>query len=142
MKAGDYLHSTALLDGSFFEGAMIFLAEYNENGAMGFVTNKLFPHHINELEEFKYSIPFPIHDGGPMDREHLFFVHQRPDLIPGGTHISGNHYLGGDFKIAMEYINTLKIDDTEITIFLGYCGWDAGDLEAELAEGSWLVGEI
>ena len=27
----------------------------------------------------------------------------------------------------------------DIKIFIGYCGWNTSELEAEIAEGSWLV---
>jgi putative transcriptional regulator len=27
----------------------------------------------------------------------------------------------------------------EVKIFVGYCGWDAGELESEIEEGSWEV---
>ena len=81
MNAGSFIRSTSLLDDSFFEKAVILIAEYNKKGATGFVVNKPFTRRLNELEEFKDSIPFPLYDGGPVDREHLFFVHQRPDLI-------------------------------------------------------------
>ena len=83
MNAGSFIRSTSLLDDSFFEKAVILIAEYNKKGATGFVVNKPFTRRLNELEEFKDSIPFPLYDGGPVDREHLFFVHQRPDLIKG-----------------------------------------------------------
>jgi len=106
---------------------------------MGFVTNKLFDRKLNKLEEFKHGIPFPLHDGGPVDREHLFFIHQRPDLIKGGTLVSNNIYLAGDFKTAVRLINDRTITGKDIKIFIGYCGWDANELEAEIAEGSWEV---
>lgn len=137
MTAGTFLQGTSLLDDSFFEQALIFITEYNDKGAMGFVINKLFPRKFNELEEFKTSIPFPLHDGGPVDREHLFFIHRRPDLIKDGTPISGNICLGGDFKEAVWLINNGTITGKDIRLFIGYCGWDDQDLEAEIAEGSW-----
>lgn len=106
---------------------------------MGFVINKIFPRKFNELEEFRNCAPFPLYDGGPVDREHLFFLHQRPDLIEGGTAVSENVYLGGDFKAAVQFINTGILAETEIRLFIGYCGWDTGELEAEIREGSWKI---
>ncbi len=137
MTAGTFLQGTSLLNDSFFEQALIFITEYNDKGAMGFVINKLFPRKFNELEEFKTSIPFPLHDGGPVDREHLFFIHRRPDLIRDGMPISGNICLGGDFKEAVRLINNSTITGKDIRLFIGYCGWDDQDLETEIAEGSW-----
>lgn len=139
MKAGTVLESTALLNGDFFEGATILITEYNEQGAMGFVVNKLFPRKLNELAEFSQSVPFPLYDGGPVDREHLYFLHTRPDLIEGGKRVFEQMYLGGDFKAAVECLDMDVIEDSEIRLFIGYCGWDAGELEAEIAEGSWRV---
>jgi putative transcriptional regulator len=143
MHTGMFLNSTSLLDGSFFEKSVILLTEYNEKGAMGFVINKLFPRQFNELEEFSNSIPFPLYDGGPVDREHLFFVHRRPDLIKGGVPLSGNSFtcLGGDFREAVKLINNNTLTGKDIRLFIGYCGWDSGELEAEIAEGSWQVTE-
>jgi putative transcriptional regulator len=141
MQAGTILKSTALLNDTIFEGTTILITEYNEKGAMGFVINKLFDRKLNELEEFKHIIPFPLHDGGPVDREHLFFIHQRPDLIKEGTLVHKSIYFGGDFKTAVQLINERTITQKDIKIFIGYCGWDANELEAEIAEGSWEVSE-
>ncbi len=139
MNAGMFLHSTPLLDESFFENAVVFLTEYNDKGAMGFVVNKLFPRRFNELEEFKTSLPFPLYDGGPVDREHLFMVHQRPDLIKGGTSLNEHFFLGGDFSEAVRLINHRTITEKDIKLFIGYCGWNHHELEEEIAEGSWQV---
>lgn len=139
MNAGMFLNSTPLLDGSFFEQTVLFITEHNEKGAMGFVINKLFPRRFNELEEFKNSIPFPLYDGGPVDREHLFFIHQRPDLIKGGIPVIRNICLGGDFKEVVRHLNHKTITEKDIRLFIGYCGWDTHELEQEIAEGSWQV---
>ncbi len=141
MNAGMFLHSTALLDDTVFEKAIIFIAEHNEKGAMGFVVNKPFPRKINELVEFQDSIPFTLFDGGPVDQEHLFFIHRRPGLIKGGELVADNVYLGGDFQAAMMYINEGTLTEEDIKIFIGYCGWDDQELEAEIEEGSWKIAE-
>lgn len=139
IKAGIFIGSTALLDDSFFEQAILFIAEYNEKGAMGFVVNKEFPRRFNELQEFSDSIPFPLYEGGPVDQEHLYFVHRRPELIAGGVLVADNIYLGGDFKTAVRLINNGTLSTMDIRLFIGYCGWDFQELEAEIAEGSWEI---
>ena len=78
-------------------------------------------------------------DGGPVDREHLFVLHKRPDLIDGGKQIPNGLYLGGNMEQVIEAINTRVAHKEEIQLFIGYCGWDVGELEAEVEEGSWAL---
>ena len=141
MKPGVFIKSTALLNDTVFENALILITEYNEKGAMGFVVNQKFPRKLNELDEFKNGQPFPIHFGGPVDPEHLYFIHQRPDLIEGGDAITHPIYLGGDFKSAVRYIDNHLLTEKDIRVFIGYCGWDYRELDEEIAEGSWEVQE-
>jgi putative transcriptional regulator len=136
---GNLFTASASMDDPHFIGADIFIAEYNEQGAMGFVINKIFERPFNALTEFAGSPGFPLYTGGPVDNEHLFFLHRRNDLIPGGTLVAGEVYLGGDFKQAIAYINDKTLGEANIKIFIGYCGWDRGELEAEIEEGSWIL---
>jgi putative transcriptional regulator len=131
------IKSTAALNGSFFEDTTILIVEHNEAGSTGFVTNKPFGKSLHELIEFNHANPFPLMDGGPVDRDHLFVLHKRPDLIDGGKEISNGLYLGGDMNQVIQAINTGGANPQEIQLFVGYCGWDKGELEAELEEGSW-----
>lgn len=138
LKAGIYIKSTAALIGSFFENTTILLVQHNEEGSLGFVTNKSFEKSLHELIEFKHVKPFPLMDGGPVDRDHLFVLHKRPNLIEGGEQIPNGLYLGGNMKQVIEAINTKSANKQEIQLFIGYCGWDVGELEAEVEEGSWI----
>jgi len=139
LKAGVYIKSTAALIGSFFEHTTIILVEHDEKGSLGFVTNKPFGKSLHELIEFNHAKPFPLMDGGPVDREHLFVLHKRPDLIDGGKQILNGQYLGGNMEQVIEAINNMSVHEQEIQLFIGYCGWDLGELEAEVEEGSWIV---
>ena len=139
LSAGKVLISMPSLDESIFEKTVVFITEHNEKGAMGFVINKIFPRTLNELIEFKDSTIFPLYDGGPVEREHLYFLHQRPDLIEGGIAIDDTTYLGGNFKQAITHLNNNTITENDLKIFIGYCGWDPQQLEDEIEEGSWLV---
>ena len=141
LKAGLYIKSNAALIGSFFEHTTILLVQHNEAGSLGFVTNKSFEKSLHELIEFNHSKPFPLMDGGPVDRDHLFVLHKRPDLIEGGEQIPNGLYLGGNMKQVIEAINNESTNKQEIQLFIGYCGWDEGELEAEVEEGSWTLSD-
>ena len=141
LKAGLYINSTDALIGSFFEHTTILLVQHNEAGSLGFVTNKPFEKSLHELIEFNHVKPFPLMDGGPVDRDHLFVLHKRPDLIEGGEQIPNGLYLGGNMKQVIEAINTKSTNKQEIQLFIGYCGWDVGELEAEVEEGSWTLSD-
>ena len=137
LKAGIDIKSTTSLSGSFFEHTTILIVEHDEAGTIGFVTNKPFEKSLHELIEFNHAKPFPLMDGGPVDRDHLFVLHKRPDLIDGGKQIPNGLYLGGNMEQVIQAINTGGAKPQEIQIFIGYCGWDEGELELELEEGSW-----
>jgi putative transcriptional regulator len=139
MKPGIFLKSTSLLDDTVFEHSIIFIAEFNDKGAMGYIINKKYQRGLNELEEFKRIRSFPLYTGGPVDQEHLFFIHKRPDLIEGGTLIADGVFLGGDFNAAVKHIDNNLLTGKDVKVFIGYCGWDKDELEAEIAEGSWEV---
>jgi putative transcriptional regulator len=139
IKAGIYLKSTAELIESIFEDTTILIVQHNEEGSLGFVTNKPFGKSLNELIEFNHAKPFPLMDGGPVDREHLFVLHQRPDIIKGGEQVSDGLYLGGNLEQVIKAINTHSINEQEIQIYIGYCGWDLRELDAEVEEGSWTI---
>jgi putative transcriptional regulator len=140
LKAGCYFKSTAALIGNFFEHSTILIVKHNVEGSLGFVINKSFEKSLHELIEFNHSKPFPVMDGGPVDRDHLFVLHKRPDLIEGGEQLPNGLYLGGHMEQVIEAINTRAANNQEIQIFIGYCGWDLGELEAEVKEGSWTLG--
>ncbi len=142
ISAGKILLSSQLMEDPNFKNALLFITEYNEKGAMAFVINKIYERPLNALQEFSNSPAFALYNGGPVDKEHLFFIHRRNDLITGGIKIVDDIYFGGDFKKAITHINNKTITNTHIKIFIGYCGWDAEELEAEIAEGSWEITDV
>lgn len=141
LKPGLLIKSTVLLADTYFADAVILLAEFNEKGALGFVINRSFERTLNQLEEFKEALPFPIYEGGPVDQEHLYFLHQRPDVIEEGVAVDNRFYMGGNFKQTVDAINNRTITTAELKLLVGYCGWNKDELEAEIEEGSWTVEE-
>lgn len=132
---GKIIKATPALN-DYFKDAVIFITEHNEKGAAGFVINRLFHRKLNELQEFSFASAIDIYEGGPVDNEHLYFLHT---TSLGGEPITDNIYLGGNFNEAVKQLTNGTLSSSEIKIFIGYCGWDAGELEAEIEEGSWNV---
>ncbi|WP_460571399.1 YqgE/AlgH family protein [Flaviaesturariibacter terrae] len=122
-----------------FGGTLLYLVEYNAEGAVGVIVNRRFGRALNELEEFRHSPSFPLYAGGPVDSGHLFFLHKRSDVIQGGQPVSGNIFWGGQFADALRGINNGTLTQDDLKIFVGYCGWNSGDLERELNAGDWLL---
>lgn len=133
------LLSTEALAGDYFADALIYLAQYDSSGAVGFVLNRPFGRRLNELVEFRHAGPVALYEGGPVDTEHLFLLHRRPDLVGEDSPVAAGVFLGGNFNQALTAITAGELTETDIRIFVGYCGWDAGDLEQELREGSWQI---
>jgi putative transcriptional regulator len=140
---GMVIRAAASLKDSVFEASTILITEVNVKGAIGFVVNQPYGRSLNELEEFSHCVNIPLYDGGPVEDENIYFIHQRPDLVEGGTLVLRGIYVGGDFEEAVTHLNDRSMAANHLKIFVGYCGWNSGELEAEIAEGSWeLVGSL
>ncbi|WP_300604476.1 YqgE/AlgH family protein [Niabella sp.] len=139
ISPGSVLISTPAMDDPKFWQAVLLITEYNAEGALGFIVNKPFPRTLNELVEFRHSEPFKLYEGGPVDQEHLFFIHRRPDLIEEGAPVQSSVYSGGNFKQAVIHINRAPGAAQDLKLFIGYCGWDTGELETEITDGFWQI---
>jgi putative transcriptional regulator len=123
-----------------FNRSVVLLADHNSEGSIGFILNKPLGYTINDLiPEIKGS--FKIYNGGPVEQDNLYFIHNIPELIPGSIEISNGIYWGGDFESTKELIDQGMIKKSNIRFFLGYSGWNARQLEDELEENSWIISE-
>lgn len=135
---GDHIESTPLLKDTYFEDTKIFIIEKNENGAIGFVLNRPYSRSLQDLEAFKHTY-WPLFEGGPVDQEHIYILHKRPDLIHHSKNVYKNIFVGGDMNDVVKAIQQKEITEDQLILFLGYCGWDGMELEAEIKEGSWVM---
>ena len=121
-----------------FSRSVILIVEQNENGIVGFIINKKTDYSTIDLIP-ELNINFPIYNGGPVEKENLYFIHKIPSLIKNSIKIKDNLYWGGNFDLVVELINENKIKNNEIKFFLGYSGWDKNQLENEIQSNSWIV---
>ncbi|MEY2692064.1 MAG: hypothetical protein RIT03_454 [Bacteroidota bacterium] len=137
-KGNLLLAEPAILGDATFARAVILLAEHNHKGSVGFILNKPFPFTLNELiPEIKTT--FKIYNGGPVEEDNLYFIHNVPQLIPNSVEISQGIYWGGDFEQVKNLLNLGQLSPKNIRFFLGYSGWATSQLQEELAANSWIV---
>ena len=97
-------------------------------------------HAINELIP-EIDANFMVYNGGPVEQDNLYFIHNIPEIIPNSVEILNGIYWGGDFETTKHLINTGEINKNNIRFFLGYSGWSVNQLEMELQENAWIVSE-
>lgn len=141
-KTGSLLISEPFLNEVYFQRSVILLIEYQEEGSMGLVLNKpagiVLNNMIDGLEQVE---EIPIYCGGPIRHDRLFYLHTLGELIPGSVHLQGDLYIDGDFSTLLAYMRSGNQIEGRIRFFLGYAGWDQGQLMDEIREDAWLVAE-
>ena len=136
---GTLLIANPFLKDPNFIRSVIFLCEHKEEGSFGFVLNKLYPKTVGELIPELNDFDIPVYYGGPVQKDTIHFLHQYPDLIPGGEEVLPGVYWGGNFESLVSYVKNNDIDFNKIRFFIGYSGWSEGQLDGELKEKSWLT---
>ncbi len=141
-EKGRILIAEPFLPGSYFNRAVVLLVAHSEKGAVGFILNKKIDYPIDEImpdfPDFKAEVSL----GGPVSTDSIYFIHSLGDDIPGSIHVKDNLYWGGDFEVLKKKISEGVVKNNQVRFFLGYSGWDKGQLEEELNEHSWLVSDI
>ena len=132
-----------------FSGAVVYLCEHTENGAIGLVINKPIAITLRNLFE-KVELKLeseqlaeqPIYYGGPVQTERGFVLHEalphQPPYnsmlrIPGGLAMTTS-------KDVLEAL-AAGVGPKRLQMTLGYSGWAAGQLEDELSRNGWLTVE-
>jgi len=141
-EKGRVLIAEPFLEGQYFNRSVILLAEFSDEGAVGFVLNKPVHLNVNEILTGLEAFKSEVFVGGPVQNNQIYYLHTVPELIPNSFQILDNLFWGGDFEILKELISLKKIDDDQIRFFVGYSGWSIGQLEDEIKENSWLVSSL
>ena len=132
------LSEPSVLTDKSFTRAVILLADYNDEGSVGFILNKPSKYSLNDLiPEIKAN--FTVYKGGPVEVDNLYFIHTIPNIIPNSIEISNGIFWGGNFELTCDLINSGTIDKNCIRFFLGYTGWSVNQLERELEFKNWVV---
>ena len=121
-----------------FNRSVILLADYTNEGSIGFILNKPLEYKLKDLIP-NTEADFKVFNGGPVEQDNLYFIHKSPDLIPDSIEISMGIYWGGDFEVVLKLLKKEQLDASDIRFFLGYSGWEPKQLEQELLSNSWVI---
>jgi putative transcriptional regulator len=126
-----------LLDPNFVR-TVVLLLEHGAQGAVGVVLNRPTEEPVaDHLPEWAGHVTAPpvVFIGGPVMNEVAVGVAERdPGLEEDWTPVVG---AAGtvDLGVGPDLVDNLG----RVRVFSGYAGWDEGQLELELALGSWFV---
>jgi putative transcriptional regulator len=130
------------LSGNYFNRSVVLLVAHSIKGAVGFILNKRVEFPIQEIFPDFPDFDAKVYLGGPVSTDSVYFIHKLGEQIPGSIHVLGNLYWGGDFNELKRQAKLGLLQPTEVRFFLGYSGWDSGQLEQEIKEDSWLVTDV
>ncbi|MBV7583997.1 YqgE/AlgH family protein [Pseudomonas sp. PDM33] len=129
---------------SNFAQTVTYLVEHNEQGAMGLIINRPSGLSLADVLEQLRPDELPpvrcqgvtIYTGGPVQTDRGFVLH------PAGRSYQATLELG-ELSLSTSQDVLFAIADgsgpAQHLITLGYAGWEAGQLEAELADNAWLT---
>lgn len=133
---GALLVASSDLRDPHFVRTITLMVEHNEEGAMGITLNRPTETELCDVWEQVSDTPCGINDvlyqGGPCDGP-LMVLHTQPALAE-------QHVLPGIYFTTEEEAVTSLVTSPSgrSRYFVGYAGWSPGQLERELAAGSWL----
>ncbi len=141
-RKGKILIAEPFLSGNYFNRSIVFLVEHGREGTVGFILNKPVDFDVVGFNEEFPNFKERLYVGGPVNIESVYYIHTMGDLIPDSVEIMDGLFWGGDFDHLKDLISTGFADNSKVRFFLGYSGWDNGQLDEELDEDSWLVADI
>lgn len=139
---GRLLLATPPLEDPNFDRTVIYVLEHHEDGAIGLVLNRPSDEALEApLDRWidLQTAPSSVFTGGPVETNAMIGMATTKVLVDAPTEhltpISGliaSTDLSADPALVAAHVDSVRV-------FRGYAGWGGGQLDAEIAEGAWLV---
>jgi putative transcriptional regulator len=126
-----------------FHRTVTYICEHSGLGALGLVINRPLEMALSDVfaqlalePEGKVPVSQPVLRGGPVQTERGFVVHESPLEWEATMEVSESIYV----TTSQDILSSLAAGTgpERALIVLGYAGWGAGQLEAEIRENAWL----
>ena len=140
-RLGSLLISAPFLMDYQFSRSVVLMIEHNDEGSMGIILNKNFTNlmTLNEIvPELSLLPPIPLYNGGPVSRNTLFYLHTFANL-KDALSLGNGLYMNGDFEQMKKYLLNGGATQGIVRFFMGYAGWQKGQLMQEINANTWMV---
>lgn len=122
-----------------FRRTVVLLCETGENGCFGLVLNRPIELESDEVQVLLGGQSPTLFLGGPVQPDTLHYIHDLPALVSNSVEVASGIYWGGTFESVQSIATDIVFAQSAIRFFIGYSGWAAGQLEAELANHDWIL---
>lgn len=127
-----------------FTRTVVLLCEYGTEGAFGLIVNKPMAKPAHEMVQTVPELPIrdDIHlfTGGPVEPMRAWVLTSRQSLDEEATEVADGVFLSASAEAIKTALQTPP--DRDVKVLVGYAGWAAGQLDAELAQSSWLMAPV
>src|SRR5690349_16572510 len=138
---GDLLVATPVLRDPNFDRTVVLLVAHEDGGALGVVLNRATEVPVGEVLGAWGGVasePSVVFEGGPVQPEAaicLARVRSTTGEMRGFSRVEATL---GTVDLSADP-DTMRDELIEVRVFAGYAGWSPGQLEDEIATGSWLT---
>nr|WP_157354256.1 MULTISPECIES: YqgE/AlgH family protein [Thauera] len=127
-----------------FVRTLTYIAEHNEQGALGIIVNRPIDMTLAALFE-RIEVPLeaqgfeaqPVYFGGPVQTDRGFVLHRPVGDWHSTLKVSEDVGLTSSRDV-LQAIGAHG-EPKDVLVTLGYAGWAAGQLEQELMDNAWLT---
>ena len=121
-----------------FNRSVVLITDHNDEGSVGFILNKPLNQPVS-VYVAELNSEIMVYEGGPVETQNLYYLHNRPDLISGSEPIGNGLFWSGEYDDVKFAINNGLISSDEIRFYLGYSGWGKHQLTNEIEENAWIA---
>ena len=141
-----FLIAMPAMSDPYFSKSLVYIAEHNDQGALGIIVNRPIDMSLATLFE-KIDVAFgaeatplaklPVYFGGPVQTDRGFVLHRPLGEWQSTLAVSPDVGLTSSRDVLQAVAR--EGQPRKIVVTLGYSGWEAGQLEHELAQNAWLT---
>jgi len=138
---GMFVVANPNLRGTWFSQTVILLIQHDALGSVGVIINRptdLAPADLLPDVAGAGRLPGTLYLGGPVERYAVTLLVRSKAPPDDAAHVFGDVYASGSRELLLDIIHG-EDSSNRVRLYAGYAGWTPGQLDAEIARGSWTI---